>query len=44
MSCLGSGRIEFGCLELVWVDSEEARCGWVGKVGCSIARFWDQLE
>ena len=44
MGCVGSGRIQFGWLELVWVDSGEARCGLVAKEGFSIATFWDQLE
>ena len=44
MGCEGSGGIEFGWLELVWVHSGEARCGLVVKVGFSIARCWDQLE
>ena len=44
MGCFGSGGIEFGWLELVGVDSGEARCSSVVKVGFSIARFLDQLE
>ena len=44
MGSVGSGGIEFGWLELVWVDSGEASCSSVVKVEFRIARFWDQLE
>ena len=44
LGSVGSGGIEFGWLELVWVDSGEARCGLVVKERLSIATFWDQLE
>ena len=39
VGCEGSGGIEFGWLEFLWVDSGEARCGSGVKAGCSIARY-----